>query len=437
MKRLLLLLFIAISTTGYSQMIDGKIDHKKMEWFGDAKLGIFIHWGIYAVNGIDESWSFYNGYIDYDDYMKQLDGFTASKYNPEYWADIIKTSGAKYAVITTKHHDGVALWNTGYGDLSVPKKTPAARDVLTPFVSALKKKKIKTGLYYSLSDWSHPDYPNHTNTIKRYENDSLRWATYLTYCHGHIEELMTAYRPDLVWFDGDWEAKASEWKAKEIRTMILAENPKTIINGRLTGYGDYGTPEQYLPIHRPESAYWELCMTMNDNWGYQHNDHNYKTSEQIIQIFVDVISKGGNLLLDITPMADGTIPDKQVEILEDLGRWTAKHKEAIYGTQAGLPQGYFYGASTLSADSAVLYLFLPNQGQRQIMVKGLKNQINRIRVVGNGTKLSHQVHLKPYWSNKAGVIFIDIPEGVADEMMTVIAVQLKGRIALDGIEDKD
>ena len=149
---------------------------KRMDWFEDAKLGIFIHWGIYAVNGIDESWSFYNDYIPYQEYMKQLDGFTASNYDPDYWAKLIKESGAKYAVLTSKHHDGVALWDTKQNDLSVVKKTPAKRNLIKPFVNALRKNKLKVGLYYSHLDWSHPDYPHFTKMKKRYDakTDTLR-----------------------------------------------------------------------------------------------------------------------------------------------------------------------------------------------------------------------------------------------------------------------
>ncbi len=168
--------FIIFQMTGlknsYSQTIE--TDSTRLEWFGDAKLGIFIHWGIYSVNGIDESWSFFNGYISHDEYMKQLNGFTADKYEPKEWAKLIKESGAKYAVITSKHHDGVALWDSKFGDLNVVKRTPAGSDLLKPLVKYLRKEKIEVGMYYSLLDWSHPNYPNFTKAEKRYENDSLR-----------------------------------------------------------------------------------------------------------------------------------------------------------------------------------------------------------------------------------------------------------------------
>jgi alpha-L-fucosidase len=247
---------------------------------------------------------------------------------------------------------------------------------------------------------------------------------------GQIGEVSQNYQPDLIWFDGDWEQSAEAWKAKEIRELLLISNPNVIINSRLQGYGDYSTPEQGVPIQKPESQNWELCMTMNDSWGYQRNDSNYKTPNQIIRIFVDCISQGGNLLLDIGPKADGTIPEEQVEILEELGRWTNKHEEAIYGTHAGIPKDYFYGSSTLSNDSTVLFLFLEYKPIGPIAIKGLKNDINRIRVVGNGTKLSHDIKMKQYWSTKPGMLYIDVPEEVLDEQVTVIAIQLDGKVDL-------
>lgn len=430
--RLIYVMFFLSIFSGYNSLGQESAEMKseRMQWFKDAKLGIFIHWGIYAVNGIDESWSFYNGYISYNDYMKQLNGFTAANYKPDEWASLINESGAKYAVLTTKHHDGVALWNTKAGDLSVVKKTPAARDLVAPFYGALTKAGIKVGLYYSLLDWSNPDYPNFTKSEKRYLNDSVKWSRFSVFNHQQIAELGKNFKPDLYWFDGDWEQSAEKWKAGEIREMILKQNPGAIINSRLQGYGDYATPEQGLPVIRPADRYWELCMTINDSWGYQQNDKEFKSSSQIIKIFAETLSKGGNLLLDIGPKADGTVPSEEIAILKDLGKWTKKHSEAIYGTEGGLPPGYFYGPSTISKDSTMLYLFVHGNPEGQVMVEGIKNKISRIYVVGNGTKLTWKEYLKPYWSSNAGLLFIDLPESVLDEYITVLAVVLDGTLKL-------
>ncbi|MFA9192727.1 alpha-L-fucosidase [Flavobacterium sp. FZUC8N2.13] len=402
---------------------------QRLEWFKDAKLGIFIHWGIYAVNGIDESWSFYNDYISYPDYMKQLDGFTAKNYDPEYWAKLIKETGAKYTVITTKHHDGVALWDTKFSDLNVIKKTKAKRDLITPFVNAARKENLKVGLYYSLLDWSNPNYPIFTRKEKKYENDSEKWDAFTKFNFGQLGEL-TQFNPDLYWFDGDWEQSAEQWKAKEIRKLLLEKKPTTIINSRLQGYGDYETPEQGVPVTKPENDYWELCMTINNSWGYQPNDKNYKSVNQLIRILVDCISMGGNLLLDIGPKPDGTIPEEQVAILKDLGRWTNKHESAIYGTRAGISHGHFNGYTALSKDRTILYLYVDNKPNGSLLIKGLKNQVNRIWVVGNGTKLNYNVVGKQYWSEVPGLLYIDLPEEVQDDEVTVIAIQLNGTVDL-------
>lgn len=428
MKRILLLLVLTAGIIRAQESNDAK--EKRMQWFADAKLGIFIHWGIYAVDGIDESWSFYNGYISYNDYMKQLKGFTAEKYKPEEWAKLIKESGAKYAVLTTKHHDGVALWNTSQNDLNVVKKTPAARDLVKPFTDAIRKQDLKVGLYYSALDWSHPDYPFFTNKEKRYEKDSLRWARFLNFHRGQLKELSLNYKPDLFWFDGDWDFSAEIWKAKEIREQLFQWLPNTIVNSRINGYGDYDTPENGVPITQPKGKWWELCMTMNDSWGYQGNDKNYKTPNQIIRIFADCIGMGGNLLLDIGPKADGTIPAEQVNILKELGRWTNKHYEAIYGTTAGIPKDYYYGPSTLSKDKTKLYLFLDSEAKGPIVIKGLKNKVNRVWVVGNGTKLETKVMMKAYWSSTPGLLYIDVPKNVLDKQVTVLAVLLDGPVQL-------
>ena len=421
----------AISTKNYAQETTTELNStKKMEWFSNAKLGIFIHWGIYSVNGIDESWSFYNDYISYEDYMTQLNGFNAKNFNADYWADLIKESGAKYAILTTKHHDGVALWDTKFSDLNVVDKTPAKRDLVAEFSKSIKKKNLKLGLYYSLLDWSDSNYPNHTRIKKRYTKDSKKWEKFVKFNFNQLKELSNNFNPDLYWFDGDWEQSAEKWKAKELRDALIEINPNVILNSRLQGYGDYATPEQGLPVTRPNSDYWELCMTMNNSWGYQHNDNDYKTSNQIIRILVECINMGGNLLLDIGPKADGTIPKEQVKILKDLGRWTSKHKSAIYETVAGIPQGHFYGPTALSKDKKILYLYVDNKPNGALAIKGLKNKVNRIWVVGEGTKLDYSISGKQYWSTTPGILYINLPEKVQDKDVTVIAVLLDGEVDL-------
>ena len=418
------------SQTPMSAQEDSLRKEKRMAWFAEAKLGIFIHWGIYAVKGVSESWSFYNNYLPHEEYMKQAEGFTASKYAPETWAKLIKESGARYTVITTKHHDGVALWDTQAGNLSVVKSTPAARDVLAPFVKAVRRQGLKVGFYYSLLDWSHPDYPNKTKTETRYKDDPERWARFVRFNFAQLKELNKKWKPDLFWFDGDWEQSAEAWNAKGIVDMLRSSNPNVIINSRIQGYGDYATPEQGVSVTRPADKYWELCMTMNDSWGYQPTDQNYKTPQMLLRTFVDCLSMGGNLLLGIGPREDGSIPDEQVAILKAFGRWIDKHKEAVYETRAGIPSEHFQGYTTLNPAGDILYLYIPYRPNGPLEIKGLMNKVHRVWVVGNGAILPFKVHNKNYWNDVPGNLYIDVPEQVLDENITVIAVLLDEPIRL-------
>jgi len=426
MRRLIALLILL---TG-NALIAQPLQPDKMAWFEGARLGIFIHWGIYAVDGVSESWSFHNGRISHEDYMKQIKGFTASEYDPSKWVELIKESGARYAVITSKHHDGVALWDTKQNDLSIPQKSPAARDVLSPFVSELRKAGLKTGLYYSLIDWTHPDYPGFLRDKNKYvlAEHPGKWTKFLAFNNGQISELLDLINPDLWWFDGDWEHSAEEWKAPEIRTLILTRNPQAIINGRLAGYGDYDTPEQNIPVTRPEKKAWELCLTMNESWGYQPGDTTYKTPKELIIMLSEITGNGGNLLLDIGPKADGTIPGEQVHILKELGKWTSKNGEAVFNTLSGLPSGHFNGPSSLSQDSTVLYLFTGSS--RDILIKGLANKIKSARVIGSSKELQPKVVGKISWSEVPGLVFMDIPDEVQDEYMTVVRLELEGKVRL-------
>lgn len=427
---ILLILSACINLTAQQKISPASIKDK-MQWFADAKLGIFIHAGIYAVDGIDESWSFHNKKISYANYMKQLSGFTLKNYDPAAWASLIESSGAKYAVITTKHHDGVAMYNTKMNDLSSAKATPARKDMIQPFFEELRKRKIKTGAYYSLIDWSHKDYPGFIKDSSRYQvkNDYERWNRFRNFFQGQIKEISNQFNPDLWWFDGDWEHSAEEWESEKVRNMILTKNPNAIINGRLQGYGDYATPEQNFPVSRPKDNWWELCMTTNDNWGF-HHDNNWKTPYEVITIFVDAVANGGNLLLDMGPMEDGTIPAEQVTVLKELGAWNKKNGEAIFNTIGGIPKGHYYGPSTLSKDSTQLYLFVHGKNSGQLMLKGLENQIKDITVLGSSIQPTHKIVGKISWSAVPGLVYINLPELALDKYVTVIKLTLDKPVKL-------
>ncbi len=412
-------LFVFLASACLNVSAQNNVSTQKMDWFEDAKLGIFIHWGIYSVDGISESWSFFNNYINHDNYIKQLNGFTAKDYKPKEWAKLIKEAGAKYTVITTKHHDGISMWNTKADKAITTLQDAAAKqDVITPFVKAIQEEGLHTGLYYSLPDWSHPYYDVFTRNRKRYElkGEPARWDNYVKYYQKQLTELSEQYKPELLWFDGDWEHSAEEWKAKETLNLLRKYNPNIIINSRLNHHGDYDTPEQGIPVTRPDAKFWELCYTMNDSWGYQPFDKKYKSPNMIIRTLVDCISMGGNLLLDIGPKADGTIPEEQLNILKQLGRWTNKHAAAIYGTRAGIPFANYGGKSALSKDGKTLYLYVYEK-KPELQLKGLVNHsaIKSISVVGDA---SAKVSVK----SENETVRVDLTKVNFDQDVTVIAL---------------
>jgi alpha-L-fucosidase len=439
------IIVLCFATTILSAVGQDKIKEdnpEKMEWFEDAKLGIFIHYGIYAVNGIPESWSFFKEEISYDDYMKQLKGFTAKNYDAAEWAKLFKEAGAKYAVLTSKHHDGVALWDTKLSDMSVVKKSPAKRDLIGPYAKALRKEGLKVGLYFSHLDWSHPDYNSvyHGDTrnpspnspfdypLKRKE-DPAGWKRFLDFHRGQLKELYHLANPDLWWFDGVWTRTAEQWKMKELRDTLLSWNPNTILNARMKGYGDYATPEQGIPIVGPKGT-WELCMTINDSWGYQKDDHNQKSVNYLIRVFSECISMGGNLLLDVGPTADGKITTEQTERLKGLGRWTSKHAEAIYGSRRGLPLGHYFGPTTLSKDKKTIYCFIQDIPREGIVVKGIINKVERVRMIGTNQELHFERNGGAPWMNIPGVLQVDIAHGQLDENVSVVAIDLDSPLKL-------
>lgn len=442
MKKFCLLALLFVTSTVWSQTED---------WFPNAKFGIFIHWGIYSVNGIDESWSFYNKKIKHSDYMAQAKGFTAKNFNPTAWANLVDSSGAKYVVITSKHHDGVALWNTqtAYYNAkrkkpfynSIPATTPAARDVYSPLVEAMRAKNLKIGAYYSLIDWSHPCYPGYLKDSTRYkiEDDPQRWKIFQSYNEEQIMELRNAYNPDLWWFDGGWEHSAQEWNAYAIRDSLVAANAKTYINNRLPECGNYETPENSFPIHRNEKP-WELCMTLNTNWGWQPQDTAFKSAEQIIHILTDVVSLGGNLLLDIGPKEDGTFPVQVHEVLRETGNWLNHYGAAIYGSRAGLPREYCEYPTTVSANGHTLFVFVPN-GVEYVYIKGLLPGIKTAFYLDNDAHVKTEIIGKISWSSHPGLISLKTSGHGPTPYPRVIALDLKeslfddsGKMKLDDLK---
>jgi len=427
---------LAISLYAKSEKPAGSVP----QWFKDAKFGIFVHWGIYAVDGTGASWGIFNKSIPYGKYMSQADRFDPKKYDPAKWAELFKEAGAKYAVLTTKHHDGMALWDTQQltnGEkLSVVTKTPIGRDLVGPFVKAMRDAGFNVGLYYSWLDWSNKDYaakgrwrrgeapPENTTP----ENED-KWKRFLAFIDGQLKELCDNYKPDLIWFDGYWDVSPKDWKMADFKKKLKSWDPGVVLNSRMGGYGDYDTPEQGIPVVPPKK-YWELCMTMNRTWGYNKFDTKHKSAFQLIRILMECVSMGGNLLLNVGPTPDGTIRPEQVAILKKIGVWTHKYAEAIYGTIPGPARIHYGFPSTLSKDRKTLYLCVFNSPVNQILFKGLINKPKKITLMATGEELKRERVGGAPWMHIPGVLFITLPKGLEVGYGTVVKIEMDEPIKL-------
>jgi len=310
----------------------------------------------------------------------------------------------------------------------VVKKTSAGRDLITPYVEALRRHHLKVGFYYSHLDWSHPDYATIYPTrdseeqtgTERYKNrysypekgaeNPEAWKRFLEFHGKQLEELSTQFGDvDIYWFDGEWERDPEQFDMAGLRERLQAWQPNAIFNSRLLGHGDYATPEQGIPIVPPDGP-WEFCVTVNDSWGYQGRDHNHKSVRQIVRMFAETIGMDGNMLLDIGPYEDGSLQPEQVARLEGLGDWIRPNAEAIYDTIAGLPAGLFYGASTFSKDRKTLYIFVFDMPIDQIAVKGLKVKPTRVSTLEVGDTLTS--NMIGGLGETPGILWIDVPKTV-------------------------
>ena len=325
-------------------------------WFRDARYGLLIHFGSYALTGWEAAWPLQWGAISSQAYEALADRFNPQTYDPAAWAELAVESGIKYVILTAKHHDGFALWDTQLSDYSAPKRA-AQRDLVRPYVEAFRAAGLRVGLYLPLPDRHHSDYPiGIINPLPRrmrpvsalppnaptsIEAEPERWERYIAFMHGQVRELCTMFGDiDLFWFDGHWEHTAEEWRGRELAAMIRRLQPEAVINDRLgePGIGDYGTPEQFIPIE-PIQGDWETCMTVNETWSYSPTDMAFKSCAELIATLVEVVARGGNLLLGIGATAEGEIPPEFSSRLRVVGEWLKRNGESIYSAGRGLPSG--------------------------------------------------------------------------------------------------
>ena len=332
--------------------------NKRMEWYLDARFGMFIHWGLYSIPARGE-WVRSEEEITREDYMKYFEEFDPVDYDPKKWARAAKEAGMKYVVLTAKHHDGFCLFDSQYTDFK-STNTKCGRDLVREYVDAVRAEGLKVGIYFTIIDWYHEDYPHYGDrqhpmrNNPEYKNDGRNFDNYLTYMHNQIREICTNYgKIDILWFDFSYDDLRGEaWKATELMSMVRSLQPDVIVDNRLEvsgeGYGslaecrptpyhgDFVSPEQMIPPNgiqdvKGNDIAWEACVTMNNHWGYCATDHFYKPASMLIKKLVECVSKGGNLILNVGPDAKGNIPEESMEILQTIGKWMKKNSESIYG----------------------------------------------------------------------------------------------------------
>jgi alpha-L-fucosidase len=364
-------------------------DDARMAWWRDARFGMFIHWGLYAVaagswKGTPTpkagEWIMNDLKIPIADYETLVGRFNPVDYEPRAWARLARNAGMKYVVITSKHHDGFALWDSRVSDYDV-MATPYKRDLLKPLAEACRAEGLRFCTYHSIMDWHHPDYLPRRAWDTRPES-SANFDRYVsTYLKAQLKEIVDGYDPAVLWFDGEWENTWTHERGADLYDYVRGLKHDILINNRVdkgrrgmeglnregTFKGDFGTPEQQIPANGLPGVDWESCMTMNDTWGFKTDDHNWKSAATLIRNVVDTASKGGNFLLNVGPTAEGRIPDASIERLETIGQWMAVNGDAIHGSTASPIGAVPWGRATRKGATTYLHVFdWPADGRLQV-----------------------------------------------------------------------
>lgn len=428
---------------------------QRTKWFMEERFGMFIHWGLYAIPARGE-WVMSHEKITVEEYEKLLSQFDPVDYNPKEWARLAKKAGMKYVVMTAKHHDGFCLFDSKLTDYKCTN-TLAGRDLVLEFLEAFRAEGIKVGLYFTLIDWHHPDYPKYNDLYhpmrgkEEYREETIHFDRYLEYMHGQIKELVTNYgKLDILWFDFSYEDMCGEkWRAAELIEMVRSFQPDVIIDNRLEGSGekngsittaeplpysgDFACPEQIIPPEGIKDDHgdmlpWELCATMNNHWGYCAADKAYKTPETIIRKLVECVSKGGNFMLNVGPDAKGNIPRQSTEILTEVGKWMEKNGESVYGCGISEYPKPEWGRYTQKGDTLYAHVFETPLGAMPLY--GIdKDRIESIHLVRDGS----EVQRGEAWNTALypDVAFISLGEDpvfsypLPDSVDTVLKIRLK------------
>jgi alpha-L-fucosidase len=363
----------------------GEQTEARMKWWHDARFGMFIHWGVYSVPagkykgteipGIGE-WIMDKAKIPVSEYEQFARSFNPVKFNAAEWVRIAKDAGVKYIVITSKHHDGFSMWNSGVSKYDIVDFAPYGKDVLKMLSDECNKQGIILCFYHSIMDWHHPDA------------NALNWTKYREkYLKPQLKELLTGYgKLGVLWFDGEWIKEWTEEQGRDLYNFVRNIQPDILINNRIgkgrqgmqgmnkdnSFVGDFGTPEQEI-LSTTSAFPWESCMTMNDTWGFKTSDTNWKSTETLVKNLVDIVSKGGNFLLNVGPTQEGLIPAASAERLREIGEWIRINGEAIYGVKQ--LKNYREGENiryTKSADEKYINAFLLDWPGKELIIKQIK-----------------------------------------------------------------
>ena len=361
------------SPTPVTHVKDDPYTSPRTQWYRDAKYGLFIHWGLYAVPAGEwkgqrdrriGEWIMHNRKIPIYDYEALARQFNPAKFDAKEWARVAKAAGMKYVVITSKHHDGFCLWDTALTGYDVVDATPFKRDVIRELADACRDEGLKFAFYHSIMDWHRPELAGYWNAGKDAATDpgDPRVTRYVEgQLKPQLRELITKYDPAILWFDGEWVPWWTEEKGRDLEAFCRGLKGDVIVNNRIGKRkmtdGDYETPEQEIPVAALGKRLWETCMTLNDTWGYKHFDHNWKKPQDVVRKLCDIAGKGGNFLLNVGPKADGTIPEESVRILEEAGRWVHAHGDAIYGTTFALAAPPKWGTITRKGNTWYAIVF--------------------------------------------------------------------------------
>jgi len=409
---LLLAVFLSQNTFSQQKIWDETEQEKteRLQWWTEARFGMFIHWGLYAQAARHE-WVKKRERISDEDYQKYFEMFNPDLFDPAEWAQKAKAAGMKYAVITSKHHEGFCIFESDYTDYNI-MNTPYGKDIIKEWVEAFRAEGLGVGFYYSLIDWHHPEYtidrvhPQSANTQEEYDklNEGRDMAVYREYLKNQVREILTSYgKIDILWLDysfpGQFGKGRDDWGSVELMKMVRELQPEILVNDRADlkdywGGWDFTTPEQFKVQSWPEvdgkKIPWETCQTFSGSWGYYRDEHTWKDNKQLLVLLIESVSKGGNVLLNVGPTARGTFDHRADEALAGMGEWMKFNDRSIYGcTQA--PEDFEVPDHTLltyNPETNRLYIHLLDYPITNFRLPGYKGKVEYAQFLHDASEIS-------------------------------------------------